>query len=64
MYNRAISVSHNIIGKNTIHDMLKFEMTCFLKVNNEDESFKPSAREFHSLMVDGKQDFCEILVRL
>ena len=44
--------------------MLKFEMICFLKVNNEDESFKSSAREFHSLMVDGIQDFCEILVRL
>ena len=44
--------------------MLKFEIICFLKVNNEDESFKSSAREFHSLMDDGTQDFCEILVRL
>ena len=43
--------------------MLKFEMICFLKVNNEDESFKSSAREFHILMDDGIQDFCEILVR-
>ena len=25
--------------------MLKFEIICFLKVNNEDESFKSSARE-------------------
>ena len=44
--------------------MLKFVMICFLKVDNEDESFKPSVREFHSLMDDGIQDFCEILVRL
>ena len=41
--------------------MLKFEIICFLKVNNEDESFKSSAREFHSLMDDGIQDFCEIV---
>ena len=44
--------------------MLKFEMICFLKVDNEDKSKKASAREFHSLMDDGTQDFCEILVRL
>ena len=44
--------------------MLKFEMICFLKVGNEDKSFKSSAREFHSLMDDGIQDFREILVRL
>ena len=44
--------------------MLNFEVICFLKVDNEDESFKSSVREFHSLMEDGIQDFCEILVRL
>ena len=44
--------------------MLKFKMICFLKVGNEDKSFKSSAREFHSLMDDGIKDFCEILVRL
>ena len=44
--------------------MLKFEMICFLKVNNEDESLKSSAKEFHSLKDDGIQYFCEILVRL
>ena len=36
----------------------------FLKVDNEDESFKSSVREFHSQMDDGIQDFCKILVRL
>ena len=35
-----------------------------LKVGNEDESFKSSVREFHSVMDDVLQDFCEILVRL
>ena len=44
--------------------MLNFVMICFLKVGNEDDSFKSSASEFHSLMDDGIQDFCEILVRL
>ena len=44
--------------------MLKFAMICFLNVYNEDESFKSSVREFHSLMDDGIQVFCEILVRL
>ena len=44
--------------------MLKFEIICFLIVNNEDESFKSPAREFHNLVDDGIQDFCEILVRL
>ena len=44
--------------------MLKFAMICFLKVDNEDESFKSSAREFRSLMDDRIQYFCEILVRL
>ena len=44
--------------------MLKFEIICFLKFNNEDESLTSSAREFHSLMDDGIQDFCEILVLL
>ena len=42
----------------------KFENICFLKVGNVDISFKLSPREFHSLMADGIQDFCEILVRL
>ena len=44
--------------------MLKFEIIWSLKVNNEDESLKSSAREFHSLMDDGIQYFCEILVIL
>ena len=44
--------------------MLKFAMICFLKVDNEDESFKSSARVLHSPMDDEIQDFCEILVRL
>ena len=43
--------------------MFKFTMICFLKVDYEDESFKSSARKFHSLD-DRIQDFCEILVRL
>ena len=30
--------------------MLNFEVICFLKVGNEDESFKSSVREFHSLI--------------
>ena len=51
-------------GSTLAHDMLKFEIICFLKVNNEDESFKSSAREFHSLMDDRIQEICEILVRL
>ena len=42
--------------------MLNFEVICFFKVCNENESFKSSAREVHSLMDDGLQDFCEILV--
>ena len=37
--------------------MFKLEMICFLKVDNEDKSFKSSAKEFHSLMDDGIQDF-------
>ena len=36
----------------------------FLKVDNEDVSFKLSAREFQSLMGDGIEDCCEILGRL
>ena len=45
--------------------MLNFEIICFfLKVGNDDESFKSSVREFHSLMDGRIQDFCEILVRL
>ena len=44
--------------------MFKFAKICFFKVGNEDESFKSSAREFYSLMDDGIQNFCEILVRL
>ena len=43
--------------------MLNFVIMCFLRVDNEDESFISSAREFHSLMDDGIHD-CEILVRL
>ena len=34
------------------------------QVDDEDESFKSSAREFHSLMDDGIQDFYEIPIRL
>ena len=37
--------------------MLRFEMICFLKVKNEDESFKSSAREFHSLNLSCTKDF-------
>ena len=37
--------------------MLKFEIICLLKVDNEDKSLKSSAREFHSLMDDGIQDY-------
>ena len=44
--------------------MLNFVMIFFLKVGYEDESFKSSAREFHILLDDGIQDFCEILLRL
>ena len=36
---------------------------CFLKMGNIDIFLKLSTREFHSLMDDGIQDFCEILVR-
>ena len=39
--------------------MLNFEMICFV-----DRFFKLSSREFHSLIDDGIQDFCETLVRL
>ena len=35
----------------------------FLKVGNVDIFLRLSSREFHSLMDDGLQDFCEILVR-
>ena len=43
--------------------MLNFIVICFFfKVGYEDESFKSSSREFHSLVDDGIQDFCEILV--
>ena len=41
--------------------MLNFEITRFLKLGN-DGIFFILSREFHSLMADGKQDFCEILV--
>ena len=44
--------------------MLNFEIICFLNFGNEDESFKSSVRDFHSLIDDGIQDFCDILVRL
>ena len=36
----------------------------FLKVDNEDESFRSSEREFHGQMDDGIQDFCEIHIQL
>ena len=36
----------------------------FFKVGNEGKSFKSSVRNFHSLIDDGIQYFCEILVRL
>ena len=44
--------------------MLSFENICLLKVGNVDIFFKLSSREFHSLIADGIQDFCEIPVRL
>ena len=44
--------------------MLNFEIICFLRVGNVDIFFKLSSREFHSLMYNGVQDFCEILVQL
>ena len=44
--------------------MLNFKILCFLKVGNEIEFFKSSVREFHSLMDDGIQNFCELLGRL
>ena len=44
--------------------MLSFENICVLKVVNFDIFFKLSSREFHSLMADGIQDFCEIRVQL
>ena len=44
--------------------MLGFGSICVLKVCNVYIFLKLSSREFHSLMVDGIQDFCEILVRL
>ena len=62
MYYRAISISHNIIGRNTCY--VKICNDKFLKVDNGDESFKSSASDFHSLMGDGIQYFSEILVRL
>ena len=43
--------------------MLNFDIICFLKVDNVDIFLKLSSREFHSLMDDGIQDFCKILVR-
>ena len=42
--------------------MLNFEIICYLKVGNENEFFKSSVREFHTMMDDGIQDFCETLV--
>ena len=44
--------------------MLSFKNVCFLMVGKGDIYFKLSSKEFHSLMADGIQDFCEILVRL
>ena len=43
--------------------MFNFDIICFLKVDNVDIFLKLSSREFHSLMDDEIQDFCEILVR-
>ena len=43
--------------------MLNFAIICFLKVGNVDIFLKLSSRAFHSLMDDGIQYFCEILVR-
>ena len=43
--------------------MLSFENVCFLKMDNVDISINLSSREIHSLMADGIQYFCEILVR-
>ena len=43
--------------------MLNFDMICFLKVGNVNIFLKLSSREFHSLMDDGIQYFCEILVQ-
>ena len=42
--------------------MLNFEIICVFFKSNEEESFKSSVREFHSLMDDEIRDFCEILV--
>ena len=42
--------------------MLNFEVICFLKVGNVGLFLRLSSREFHSLMADGIQYFCEILV--
>ena len=44
--------------------MQSFENLCFSKVGNVDIFFKLPSREFHSLMADGIQDFCKILVCL
>ena len=44
--------------------MLSFENICVIKVGNVDIYFKLLSIKFHSLMADGIQDFCEILVRL
>ena len=44
--------------------MLNFVIICcFFKAGNVDIFLKLSSREFQSLMDDGVQDFCEILVR-
>ena len=44
--------------------MLNFEIICSLKAGNVDRFLKSYSREFHTLMDDGIQAFCEILVRL
>ena len=44
--------------------MLNFDSICFLKVENLDIFLKLSSMEFDSLMDDGIQDLCEILVCL
>ena len=43
--------------------MLNFDSMCSLKVANVDILLKLSSGEFHSLIIDGIQDFYEILVR-
>ena len=43
--------------------MFNFDIICSLNVGNVDIFLMVSLRKFHSLMDDGIQDFCDILVR-